>query len=102
MLSSKEYISLILNIDEKIETINRALYPRINNVPQKCTLPDDEFFRFYALKEELKAHRAETAKCVRLAAEKHKERKRRKEMEENARAYFAAKSLVDTDDSLRC
>lgn len=106
-VTTKQATGLLIEIDQQLETVTRALNPLHNNVPTEPELDQHTIHRLVMLKLDLKVRRASTAELVRECAQRergfsHRERRLERERQANQAALAAAMAILQHHDSLRC
>lgn len=108
MLDSKQYLTLLFELDENIQTVKEALYPKLNNEPQDSALSEDDFLKLAAFKLELEERRREMAQHVHDAVRREhcvstrKVRIRKEEERRHRSACASATKLMDDARQLTC
>jgi hypothetical protein len=106
-VTSREALQRVIAIDEKIETVSRALNPRVRGVPVEPDMDHDTIERMIDLKIELQEQRQEAAALVHLLTELERrnpgrERKIQRDRRQNASNLASALSILKIHEDLRC
>lgn len=106
-LATKQALELLIEIDEQLETVTRALNPLHNSVPTEPELDQHTIHRLVMLKLDLEVRRVSTAELVRECVQRerkfsHRKRRLERERQANQEALDAAMALLEYHESLRC
>ena len=106
-VTAREALQRVVAIDEKIDTVTKALNPHVRGVPVEPDMDHETIERLIDLKLELQEQRHEAAALVHLLCELERRspgraRKIQRERRENAKTLSAALSILKIHEDLRC
>jgi hypothetical protein len=106
-VTAREALQRVVAIDEKIDTVTRALNPRVRGVLVEPDMDHEAVERMIDLKIELQEQRKEAAALVHLLCELERrnpgrERKIQRDRRQNASNLASALSMLKIHDDLRC
>lgn len=106
-VTAREALTRLNVIDEKIETVSRALTPRVRGVPVEPDMDHETIERMIDLKIELQDQRKEAAVLVHLLCDLElrnpgRARKIQRDRNQNATTLASALGILKVHEDLRC